>query len=733
MRIPSMAARPLALFTAAILGCLGLVSMPLTVAAASPDARNASAAQVVTAQAWGDNSAGELGNGTFTQEDTPVAVGSLSGVKAISSGGRDNLALLSSGTVMAWGDNNNGQLGNGTTANSDVPVAVTGLTKVKAVAAGYLFSVAVLTNGTVMAWGYNGNGQLGDGTYTNSDVPVAVTGLTGASAVAAGGQFAVALLSNGTAMSWGDNESGQLGDGNENSGSSNVPVAVDGLTGATQISAGNEFALAVVAKGTVMGWGDNSFNELAQSNGFPGGISNSDVPIDIPGVGASSAVAAGGFFGLALLTNGTVLGWGDNAFGQLGNGTTNLQITPAAVSGLTAVRAISAGSIHAAALISSTGPPALTSTPSIWKVSHTPDLGGATVSDYSFAAVSAASTTSAWAVGTKEVTADRPLAEQWNGTAWSNVAIPVPADTGQASFSGVDDLSSTSAWAVGDWEETGSTMENTLIEHWNGTAWSIVPSPNPGGTTSGSDSELTSIAGTGPDDLWAAGSFDIGGAFNAVLLEHWNGTAWSAVAPPDEDGEEFATAVTAVSSTDVWVVGDEGFDQATLADRWNGTTWTVTSTPTLQTTDSTNFLTGVSADGADNIWASGYEGNVNDANFAQPYMLHWNGTAWTLTQLPNAGSEGSTLLGTTVLSPTDVWAVGRTGESDGGALTLSEHYNGAAWSVSSSLDPGQLSGLPQNTLTAVGSLSGGLLWAVGTQEIPGECCLRTLALGTASG
>jgi alpha-tubulin suppressor-like RCC1 family protein len=797
MHSPMRITRVLAVLTAVTLGSLGLVSVPLSANAASyagtagaartaDAAANQSAAQVVTAQAWGDNSAGELGNGTFTQEDSPVAVGNLSGVKAISTGGRDNLALLASGTVMswgddafgqlgngtasasndaqlpvavtgvttavqvstsgehalallangtvvAWGDNNNGQLGNGTTTDSDVPVAVKGLTKVKAVSAGYLFSVAVLTNGTVVAWGYNGNGQLGNGTYNNSNVPVAVTGVTGASAVAAGGQFAVALLSNGTAMAWGDNEAGQLGSGNENSGSSDVPVAVDGLTGATQISAGNEFALAVVAGGTVMGWGDNEFNELAQPNGFPGGISNSDVPIDIPGVGASSAVAAGGLFGTALLTNGTVLGWGDNAFGQLGNGTTNQQVTPAAVTGLIGVRAISAGSVQAAALISSAGPPTLTSTPSIWQVANTPDLGGATVSDYSFAAVSAASAASAWAVGTAEVSADLPLAEHWNGTAWSNVAVPVPADTGQASFSGVDDLSPTNAWAVGDWEASGSVEEQTLIEHWNGTAWSIVPSPNPGGTTSGSDDELTAIAGVGPDDLWAVGSFDIGGEFNALLFEHWNGTAWSFVAPPDESGEEFATGVTAITATDVWVVGDVGFNQTTVSANWNGTSWTEVSTPTLQTTDSTNFLTAVSADGADNVWASGYEGNVNDTNFAQPYMLHWNGTSWQLTQVPDAGSEGSTLLGTTVLSPTDVWTVGRTGESDGGALTLTEHYNGTAWSVSSSLDPGQLSGLPQNTLTAVGSLSSGLLWAVGTQEIPGECCLRTLALKSTSG
>lgn len=189
------------------------------------------------------------------------------------------------------------------------------------------------------------------------------------------------------------------------------------------------------------------------------------MPIDIPDVGPSSAVAAGGLFGLALLTSGTVLGWGDNALGQLGNGTTTTEITPTAVTGLTGVRAISAGSVHAAALISSAGPPALTSTPSIWKVSHTPDLGGATVSDYSFAAVSAASTASAWAVGTKEVAADRPLAEHYNGAAWS---VSSSLDPGQLSglpqntLTAVGSLSSGLLWAVGTQEIPGECCLRTL-------------------------------------------------------------------------------------------------------------------------------------------------------------------------------------------------------------------------------------------------------------------------------
>jgi alpha-tubulin suppressor-like RCC1 family protein len=786
---------PVVLALAASLGLAGAPSSAAAVSRATGTARvtgTVSATGVVTAQAWGDNSAGELGNGTFSQQDSPVPVASLSGIKAISAGGRHNLALLANGTVMswgddafgqlgngtvsanndaelpvavtgvtnavqvaaggehslallangtvvAWGDNGNGQLGDGNTTDSDVPVAVKGLTKVRAVAAGDLFSVAVLANGTVMSWGYNGNGQLGDGTYNDSDVPVAVTGLTNASAVAAGGQFAVALLTNGTAMSWGNNESGQLGSGNMNSGSSDVPVPVQGLTGATDISAGYQHVLAVVADGAVMGWGDNSFNQLAQSNDFPGGISNSDVPIPIAGVGQASAVSAGALFSLALLTNGTVMGWGDGAFGQLGNGTTNTLITPTAVTGLTGVQAISAGGAYAAALISSAPAQTSAATPSIWHVVNTPDLGGTTVSNYTFAAVSAASATDAWAVGTSEVSGDLPLAEHWNGTAWSHVAIPVATTVGQAELNGVDDLSPTNAWAVGDFEETGTTNELTLIEHWNGTAWTVVPSPNPG-TGTGSADVLTAIDGVGPNDLWAVGYFDIGGEFNALLFEHWNGTAWSFVPPPEESGEQFATAVTAITSNDVWVVGNVGFNQATVAANWNGTSWQEVTTPTLQTTDSTNFLTGVSADGANDVWASGYEGNVNDTNFDQPYMLHWTGTSWQLVELPDAGSEGSSLAGDTVLSPTDVWAVGRTGESDGGALALTEHFNGTTWSIKPGLDPGQLEALPQNGLDAIASLgtsvstsATGVVWAVGFQEIPGECCLRTLALATSSG
>ena len=172
-----------------------------------------------------------------------MTVKGLSGVTAISAGGRDGLALLSNGTVMAWGSNTVGELGNGSTvADSDVPVPVRGLTGVKAVSAGGFHGMALLSNGKVKAWGYNHDGELGNGTNTDSNVPVAVTGLTGVKAISAGGDNSLALLPNTKVMAWGDNLEGQLGNGTNTS--TNLPVAVKGLSGVKAISAGFEHGLA---------------------------------------------------------------------------------------------------------------------------------------------------------------------------------------------------------------------------------------------------------------------------------------------------------------------------------------------------------------------------------------------------------------------------------------------------------------------------------------------------------
>ncbi|MEV4619037.1 hypothetical protein AB0J74_10085 [Asanoa sp. NPDC049573] len=131
---------------------------------------------------------------------------------SIAAGPRHGLALLSTGNVKAWGDNSYGELGDGTTADRMVARSVAGMGDVKAVAAGSLFSLALLGDGTVRAWGRNVDGQLGDGTTTNRSLPVPVVGLPGrVSAIAAGSNFALALLANGGVMAWGSNDQGSSG------------------------------------------------------------------------------------------------------------------------------------------------------------------------------------------------------------------------------------------------------------------------------------------------------------------------------------------------------------------------------------------------------------------------------------------------------------------------------------------------------------------------------------------
>jgi alpha-tubulin suppressor-like RCC1 family protein len=672
-----------------------------------------------TVLAWGDDTFGQLGNGSASANENaekPALVESLSGVVAVSAGDEDSLALLSNGTVMSWGDNDAGQLGDGTKTDSDVPVPVEGLKGVTSISAGSQFNLAVLSNGTVESWGNNNDGQLGDNSFKKSDVPVAVKGLTGVTDVAAGGFHSLALLSNGTVMSWGDNEVDQLGDGQDAStqSASLVPVAVDGLTDAVAIAAGQQHSLALTKSGTVEAWGDNGFFQLARPQGFPSGFADSDVPLAVPGVSGATAIAAGGLYSLALSAKGTVFAWGDNAFGQLGNSSTKDKQSVVEVMGLKHVTAIAASGAQSIALVgapsSSQSNLGASQKKSSWQVVPT----AADADHIGLISVSASSLSDAWAVGSSN--ADQPgvepAAEHWDGTSWTIATLPATA--APATLTGVDDLSPTDVWAVGQTGATGS--ERTLIEHWDGTSWTVVPSPDPE-TGPGEIDELQGVSGTNPDDLWAVGTFttsEEGETVAAFLLVNWNGTTWNFFAPPSE-GTQFGEAVTVVSADDVWAVGD-GLG-GTVSAHFNGKKWSNVNTPTLQGRGAVNDLTGITNAGADDIWASGF--GVID-NFRTPYLLHWTGTAWALVKVPNAGSEGSQLTGVTALSAADVWVTGATDETDGGILAFSGHFNGNSWSGVPTLDPGQLASLSSNVFQSIASTGTNTLFAVGSQETPGK-------------
>ncbi len=286
--------------------------------------RRATVTKSGTVWAWGDDTYGQLGDGTNGgYRSTPIEVERLTDVTAVAAGSNQSLALKADGTVWTWG------------ALSNRPVQVSGLTGVTALAAGFTHSLALKDDGTVWAWGINSSGQLGNGTSDDSNIPVQVSGLGGVRAIATGGNHSLALKSDGTLWAWGINDQGQLADGTTRN--SNIPVEASKLTGITSLAAGYNQSLALRADGTEWFWHEYS-KEWSQVK-------------DLTGV---TTLTAGGAHTLALKSDSTVWAWGANNLGQLGNGTTISGTTiPVQARNLTGVIAVAAGSLHSLAIVSS--------------------------------------------------------------------------------------------------------------------------------------------------------------------------------------------------------------------------------------------------------------------------------------------------------------------------------------------------------------------------------------------
>jgi FG-GAP-like repeat len=342
-------------------------------------------------------------------------------------------------------------------------------------------------------------------------------------------------------------------------------------------------------------------------------------------------------------------------------------------------------------------------------------------------AVAPLSPSNAWAAGITTSLGTQALIEHWNGKRWS--ISPTPAMTASG-INALAAISATDVWAVGYAGQgptsAGGVNYRTLVEHWNGATWEVIPSPNPAGTKSNA---LVGVAAISPTDIWAVG-YTLVGSIRQGLTEHWNGSSWTVVASPNPGTlSNGLLDVEATSSTSAVAVGyrSDGYGYETLAERWDGSTWTVVPSPSPGSVD--NVLTGLTMNSATDAWAVGY------ASGGGPYQTlieHWDGTRWSVVASPNDGVGVNVLRGVSFSSPTNGWAVGTSNLSGyTGYRTLTLHWDGASWTIVPSPNSPGL----DNRLAGVEITPGtGEPWAVGRVERSGliQHCPASSTSGTAS-
>ncbi len=294
---------------------------------------------------------------------------------------------------------------------------------------------------------------------------------------------------------------------------------------------------------------------------------------------------------------------------------------------------------------------------------------------YYLSAVAALSRNDIWVVGGFFDPPRNPhaLLEHWNGSQWCVHADPYPINGIPAmqsvNIQAVAAASTNDVWIVGDVEGEGiAPGGRILIEHWNGSRWSVVPSP-----AIGSGGRLTAVAAISHNDAWAIGYYalDIGGD-ERTLIEHWNGKQWSIVPNPFPSSFIDFRAMTALSANDMWAVGT--FNSGTLVAHWNGQRWSIVPSPNPGKAQ--NALWGVTALSASDVWAVGSFSNSTQGQVPDKSLtMHWNGSRWSVVPSPSPNKIGNDLTGVTARSANDVWAVGTPYN------TLVEHWDGSHWSV----------------------------------------------------
>ncbi|HLJ33309.1 MAG TPA: hypothetical protein VKU38_06655 [Ktedonobacteraceae bacterium] len=355
--------------------------------------------------------------------------------------------------------------------------------------------------------------------------------------------------------------------------------------------------------------------------------------------------------------------------------------------------------------------PVVNPSPGTWRIVHSMNPG---LAQNGLNAVTATSANDAWAVGDYsnshfDVPARKAFIEHWNGSAWSVVKSPTTPLDG-STLNGVAAISPIDAWAVGyAFSNSNNNEQQSLIEHWDGTTWTFVKSPN-----LASGTQLFAITALSATDIWVSGVYgnNLGKQNNEhSLVEHWNGTTWTVVQSPNPGSQlNSLNGLTAISANDIWAVGvtDNTQTEVALIEHWNGTSWQTVQNPNPGTAGS--FLNTIAAVSANDIWAAGISSSGSTAN---TLIEHWNGRSWSIVKSPNPGAATNFLTAVVTVSTHNIWIVGFSSNSFNSQeeRPLIEHWDGTSWSTVTSPNIG----------TPTTSLNGASLvphstniWAVGS-------------------
>ena len=325
-----------------------------------------------------------------------------------------------------------------------------------------------------------------------------------------------------------------------------------------------------------------------------------------------------------------------------------------------------------------------------WMIVDSPDVNGG--ENNVLFAVTCTSQSDCWAVGQQRTCVanepdslpslvDQTLIEHWDGSGWAVVSSPNALDYPNNYLVGVTCTSASDCWAIG-WYSDNSNRDKTLTEHWDGSSWSIVPSPN---EPANMDSRLLGVACAGSSDCWAVG---YGGSGSQTLVEHWDGSSWTIIDSPYAGPGQLA-AVTCTSASDCWAVGT---GSQTLVEHWDGSSWMIISSPI---NPYAGRLASVECASPSDCWAVGWYSDTSE-NREKTMTEHWDGASWSILPSPNVGGArfSNFLAGVTCTSGSNCRAVGHVDPVAGSGRwsTVTLYWDGSAWAVVSS--PNVLSGPP---------------------------------------